>query len=73
MSGVVKTSKEDRKTWLARQALEVVRHIRARVEVWQATRRLYAADDYLLKDIGISRGDIDRLVRRGRPRKHFPK
>ena len=73
MSDAVKTSGADRKTWLAGQALKVVRHIQARVEVWQATRRLYAADDCLLKDIGISRGDIDRLVRRGRRRKHFPK
>lgn len=31
-----------------------------------AVRRLNALDDHMLKDIGISRGEIDSLVRSGR-------
>jgi uncharacterized protein YjiS (DUF1127 family) len=51
---------------LARPALLLGRKIRDRIEIWRATRRLFAADDAMLKDIGISRGDIERLIRHGR-------
>ncbi len=32
----------------------------------RATRHLMALDDYMLRDMGISRADIDRVVRIGR-------
>ena len=38
------------------------------IETRRALRRLSATDDYMLKDIGISRGDIERSVRHGRGR-----
>jgi uncharacterized protein YjiS (DUF1127 family) len=38
------------------------------IETRRAARRLSAADDHMLKDIGISRGDINYMVRHGRPR-----
>jgi uncharacterized protein YjiS (DUF1127 family) len=45
----------------------VLRVIRNRFEIWRATRRLDAFDDAMLKDIGISRSDIERVTRHGRP------
>jgi uncharacterized protein YjiS (DUF1127 family) len=42
------------------------RWIRARIEIWQARRRLSAADDAMLKDIGISRADVEHMIRHGR-------
>lgn len=47
-------------------AQRIARKIRERIEVWRVTRRLLAADDAMLKDIGISRGDIEWIVRHGR-------
>jgi uncharacterized protein YjiS (DUF1127 family) len=41
---------------------------------WQArraTRKLEGLDDRMLGDIGISRADIDRVVRHGRPPARF--
>jgi uncharacterized protein YjiS (DUF1127 family) len=38
------------------------------IETRRGLRLLSAADDTMLKDIGISRGDVERLVRHGRPR-----
>lgn len=38
------------------------------VETRRALRLLSASDDTMLKDIGISRCDVERLVRHGRPR-----
>ena len=60
--------------WLAKLALRMIRQAGDRVETWRGTRRLFAADDAMLKDIGISRGDIERVVRHGRPprRRYFP-
>jgi uncharacterized protein YjiS (DUF1127 family) len=52
--------------WHARLAQKMVRKLRERIEVWRITRRLLAADDAMLKDIGISRGDIEWMVRHGR-------
>lgn len=59
--------------WHAGLMRWMVRKIRQRIEIWRVTRRLQAADDAMLKDIGISRGDIDWMVRHGRrpgPRHH---
>jgi uncharacterized protein YjiS (DUF1127 family) len=42
------------------------RWIRGRIEIWQARCRLFAADDAMLKDIGISRADIEHIIRYGR-------
>lgn len=47
--------------WLARRWRRFVGRRRA-------VRLLAAADDHMLKDIGISRSDIDYVVRHGRPR-----
>jgi uncharacterized protein YjiS (DUF1127 family) len=47
--------------WLARRW-------RRFVGTKRAARLLAAADDHMLKDIGISRSDIDYVVRHGRPR-----
>jgi uncharacterized protein YjiS (DUF1127 family) len=62
------------KRWFAGLALRVIRNIRGRFESWRTTRRLLAFDDAMLKDIGISRGDVERVVRHGRPprRRYFP-
>jgi len=46
----------------------LLQRLRNMIETRRAVRRLSAADDYMLKDIGISRGDVERLVRHGRPR-----
>lgn len=51
-----------RNGWIFR----LVGNIRDRIEIGRVRRRLSAFDDNLLKDIGISRGDIDRVVRHGR-------
>jgi uncharacterized protein YjiS (DUF1127 family) len=51
-------------SWLER----LLRRWRSLIETRRALRRLSAADDHILKDIGVSRGDIEWLVRHGRPR-----
>ncbi len=38
-----------------------------RFRVLRAQRRLHAMDDYMLKDIGIARSEIEHAVRAGRP------
>lgn len=60
--------------WLTSLALKVSGKIRNRIEVWRGERRLLLADDAMLKDIGVSRGGIERVVRHGRPprRRNFP-
>lgn len=64
----------DRKRWLVRLVLKVSRKTRNRIEIWRGERRLLLADDAMLKDIGVSRGGIERVVRHGRPprRRYFP-
>jgi hypothetical protein len=52
------------KNWLVAAILT----LRAAIEAWQAGRRLLAADDAMLADIGVSRGNIDWLVQHGRQR-----
>jgi uncharacterized protein YjiS (DUF1127 family) len=47
---------------IARLVATAVRRHRAR----RATRRLMAFDDQLLRDIGVGRGEIERVVHRGR-------
>lgn len=42
--------------------------LRAAIEAWRAGRRLLGADDAMLADIGVSRGNIDWLVHHGRQR-----
>jgi hypothetical protein len=42
--------------------------IRAAFDTWNAGRRLLGADDAMLADIGVSRGNIDWLVQHGRQR-----
>jgi uncharacterized protein YjiS (DUF1127 family) len=56
-------------------ALKVSGKIRNRIEVWRGERRLLLADDAMLRDIGVSRCGIERVVRHGRPprRRYFPK
>ena len=46
----------------------LVRRWRNMIETRRALRLLSAADDMMLKDIGISRGEVERLVHHGRPR-----
>ena len=48
--------------WLA----WILRRWRGMIETRRGLRLLSAADDAMLKDIGISRADVDRLVRHGR-------
>lgn len=43
-----------------------MRTIRSQVEVWLARRRLLGADDSMFKDVGVSSGNVDWLVRNGR-------
>lgn len=63
-----------RKRWFAGLVLRLIGKIQGGVETWRGRRRLLAFDDAMLKDIGISRGDIERMVRHGRPPKrlYFP-
>lgn len=44
----------------------VVAWIRRQVKISRDTARLTALDDYLLADMGLARGEIRGLVRRGR-------
>ncbi len=43
-----------------------IRVIRREMEVRRAARWLHKADATMLKDIGIARADIERMVRHGR-------
>jgi uncharacterized protein YjiS (DUF1127 family) len=43
-----------------------IRAIRREMEIRRAARWLYKADATILKDIGIARADIERVVRHGR-------
>jgi uncharacterized protein YjiS (DUF1127 family) len=40
--------------------------VRRQLKIWRDERELYKLPDYLLKDIGISRCEIDYVVRNGR-------
>lgn len=62
------------KGWLTGLALRVSGKIRNRIEIWRGERRLLLADDAMLRDIGVSRCGIERLVRHGRSRRrrYFP-
>ena len=51
-----------------RSAMAALLTIRAAIEAWRAARRLLGADDAMLADIGVSRGNIDWLVHHGRQR-----
>lgn len=42
------------------------RSLVAVLKIWSESRKLQALPDGMLKDIGISRGGIDRAVRHGR-------
>ncbi len=46
----------------------VFRRMERRVRIWQDQRRLQALPDYLLDDIGISRGEIPTATEFGRIR-----
>ncbi len=74
MTDAIKGRLSGRKRWFAGLAPRVIRRIRERIETWRGTRRLLAFDDAMLKDIGISRGDVERVVRHGRlpRRRYFP-
>jgi uncharacterized protein YjiS (DUF1127 family) len=54
---------------MAKQGIKaLILTIRAAIDAWRATRRLLGADDAMLADIGVSRGNIDWLVHHGRQR-----
>jgi uncharacterized protein YjiS (DUF1127 family) len=74
MTDAIKARLSGRNGWFAGTALGMIRKIQDRLETWRSTRRLLAFDDAMLKDIGISRGDVERVVRHGRPPRHghFP-
>ena len=57
----------ERRRWSG--VLDLLQRWRSMIETRRAVRLLSAADDYMLKDIGVSRGDVERLVRDGRPPK----
>jgi uncharacterized protein YjiS (DUF1127 family) len=48
--------------WLGAAAASIARELRIRRD----TRRLLEAEPRMLRDLGIVRGDVERLVRRGR-------
>lgn len=48
------------------RAKATMRTIRREVEVWLLKRRLLGADDSMFKDVGVSCGNVDWLVRNGR-------
>jgi uncharacterized protein YjiS (DUF1127 family) len=52
--------------WLVELAMRVARVIRAEVRIRRNTRELMAMSDAMLKDIGLSRAEVDRAVRYGR-------
>ena len=47
-------------------AMRVLGSAVLRIREWRASRRLYALDDHMLKDIGVSRGNIDWIAHIGR-------
>jgi len=56
-----------RTTEQARHRAEAtMRTIRHEVEAWLVKRRLLGADDSMFKDVGVSSGNVDWLVRNGR-------
>jgi TolB-like protein len=48
------------------RAKATMRTIRRELEVWLVKRRLFGADDNMFKDVGVSSGNVDWLVRNGR-------
>jgi uncharacterized protein YjiS (DUF1127 family) len=50
------------------RTMSALRLVRAAFDTWRAGRRLLGADDAMLADIGVSRGNIDWLVQHGRQR-----
>ncbi|WP_162918751.1 hypothetical protein [Taklimakanibacter deserti] len=48
--------------------MSAIRMMRDAFDMWLAGRRLLGADDAMLADIGVSRGNIDWLVHHGRQR-----
>jgi hypothetical protein len=48
--------------------MTTLRMMRAAFDSWCAGRRLFGADDAMLADLGVSRGNIDWLVQHGRQR-----
>jgi uncharacterized protein YjiS (DUF1127 family) len=52
--------------WLVELAMRVARVIRAEIRIRRNMRELMAMNDAMLKDIGLSRAEIDRAVRYGR-------
>jgi hypothetical protein len=50
------------------RTMTAIRLIRDAFDMWRASRRLLGADDAMLADIGVSRGNIDWLVHHGRQR-----
>jgi hypothetical protein len=50
------------------RTMSALRMMRRAFDTWCASRRLLGADDAMLADIGVSRGNIDWLVHHGRQR-----
>jgi hypothetical protein len=50
------------------RTMTAFRMMRIALDTWCAGRRLLGADDAMLADIGVSRGNIDWLVQNGRQR-----
>ena len=46
----------------------VIRSVWGTIATWRAMRRLAGADDAMLSDIGVARGNIDWVVLHGRQR-----
>jgi len=51
--------------WLESLMAPALRHVRSWVDRARQRRALEAVDDWILKDIGISRCEIEYVVRRG--------
>ena len=60
-----------RELW-ARLAAHVARFVEVAIQEYHARvgmRRLREFDDHLLRDIGVGRSEIERVVRSGRPQR----
>jgi uncharacterized protein YjiS (DUF1127 family) len=60
------TTRQFREAHSANKAVDIARAIRRWMKIRRDRRLLQAMPDYLLSDIGLSRGEIDYATERGR-------